>query len=314
VLALAVPFVVTDNGLLSGIVIAEILFITLIGLDVSMGYTGQVNLGQAGFMATGGYTSGYLAVTYGIDPVVATGAGVVVSVACALLLSAVTVRLRGLFLALATLAFGLLIDSLAIGLVDITGGPSGLIGIPPFSVGPVAFASPRDMHFLVVAVIAIVLAVMSSLMGGGFGRTLKAIRTDSLAAAALGVNVVRYKTIAFVLGAALASLAGSLYAFFFNFLSPEMVGTSRSLELVAMLVIGGEGTLAGGLFGSLLLTLVPVAFQPFAMYKTLITGALLVVSFLYLPGGVMGAVARVVSGGLPARGKAVGRPVPGGAR
>jgi len=83
-----------------------------------------------------------------------------------------------------------------------------------------------------------------------------------------------------------------------------MVGTSRSLELVAMLVIGGEGTLVGGLAGSLFLTLVPVAFQPFAMYKTLITGALLVVSFLYLPGGVTGALARVLSGALPLRGTA----------
>lgn len=312
--ALAVPFVVTDNGLLSGIVIAEILFLALVGLDVSMGYAGQVNLGQAAFMATGGYTSGYLAVNDGIDPVTATAAGVVVSVMCALLLSAVTLRLRGLYLALATLAFGLLVDSLATGLVDVTGGPSGLIGIPPFAVGPVEFGTPARMHLLVVAVIAVVLALMSGLLGGGFGRTLKAIRTDQLAAAALGVDVVRYKTVAFVLSAALASLAGSLYAFFFNFLSPDMVGTSRSLELVAMLVIGGEGTLFGALAGSMFLTLVPVAFQPFAMYKTLITGALLVVSFLYLPGGAAGALARMARGAVPAaRRKAVGRPLPGGA-
>ena len=127
-------------------------------------------------------------------------------------------------------------------------------------------------------------------MRSGFGRALKAIRTDQMAAAALGINVVRYKLAAFLISVTLASLAGSLYAFFFHFLSPDMVGTPRSLELVAMLVIGGEGTLVGGLFGASLLTLLPVIFAPLAIYKTFASGALLVSSFLYLPQGIFGAL------------------------
>jgi branched-chain amino acid transport system permease protein len=293
--AAAIPLVITDNGILSGLVIAAILFMTLMGLDVLMGYAGQVSLGQAGFMAIGGYTSGYLAINTEIAPVLSILAGIGVSLACALVLSVVTLRLRGLYLALATLAFGLLVDSCAVGFLDITGGPSGLVGIPSFSVGSFTFASPRAMYYLVLALDLIILIGLVGAMRSGFGRALKAIRSDQMAAAALGINTVRYKLAAFLISVTLASLAGSLYAFFFNFLAPEMVGTSRSLELVAMLIIGGESTLVGGLFGALLLTLLPVIFAPLAIYKTFASGALLVGSFLYLPQGIYGALIQMMT-------------------
>jgi branched-chain amino acid transport system permease protein len=293
VVAVLVPFAITDNGVMSGLVIAAILFMTLMGLDVLMGYAGQVSLGQAGFMAIGGYTSGYLAINYEITPVLSILAGIGVSLACALVLSVVTLRLRGLYLALATLAFGLLVDSCAVGFLDITGGPSGLVGIPSFSAAGFTFATPRAMYYLVLALDVVILIGLVGAMRSGFGRALKAIRSDQMAAAALGINTVRYKLAAFLISVTLASLAGSLYAFFFNFLSPEMVGTGRSLELVAMLIIGGESTLVGGLFGALLLTMLPTIFAPLAIYKTFASGALLVASFLYLPQGIYGALVQM---------------------
>ena len=295
IVAAFIPVVVTDNGIMSSLVIAAILFMALMGLDVLMGYAGQVSLGQAGFMAIGGYTSGYLAINYEVSPVLSIFAGIGVSLVCALVLSVVTLRLRGLYLALATLAFGLLIDSCAVGFVDITGGPSGLVGIPSFSVGRFTFASPRAMYYLVLALDIVILLGLFGAMRSGFGRALKAIRSDQMAAAALGINTVRYKLAAFLISVTLASLAGSLYAFFFNFLAPEMVGTSRSLELVAMLIIGGESTLAGGLFGALLLTLLPVIFAPLAIYKTFASGALLVISFLHLPQGIFGGLIQIMT-------------------
>lgn len=292
--AVLIPFVVTDNGIMSGLVIAAILFMTLMGLDVLMGYAGQVSLGQAGFMAIGGYTSGYLSINYELAPLLSILAGIAVSLACAAVLSVVTLRLRGLYLALATLAFGLLIDSCAVGFIDITGGPSGLVGIPHFAIGGFTFANPRAMYYLVLALDVVILIALVGALRSGFGRALKAIRSDQMAASALGVNIVRYKLAAFMISVTLASLSGSLYAFFFNFLSPEMVGTSRSLELVAMLIIGGESTLVGGLMGALLLTLLPVIFAPLAIYKTFASGALLVSSFLYLPQGLFGVVTQTL--------------------
>ena len=293
---LALPWLIPESsGLLSSLVITGILFIGVLGLDVLMGYAGQVSLGQAGFMAVGGYTAAILAVTYGWAPLAGTAAGILLSLLCALVLSLATMRLRGVYLALATLTFGLLIDSLAVGMMGVTGGPSGLVGIPSFSIGPVSFASPMSMYYLVVTLIVILLLLLRGGIRSGFGRALKAIRADQTAATALGIDVARYKVAAFAISAALASLSGSLYAFFFHYLSPEMVNTSRSLEMIAMLVIGGEGTLVGSLIGVGLLTLLPEIFQPFALYKRVAEGALLVLAFQYLPAGIYGSLAAALS-------------------
>ncbi len=307
--AMGLPWILPTGSLLGSLVITGILFIAVMGLNVLMGYAGQVSLGQAGFMAVGGYTAGWLAVQYDVAPLLGLLAGVALSLVCALALALITMRLRGLYLALATLAFGLLIDSLTVGLDTITGGPSGLVGIPPFSVGSYEFGTPTAMYYLVLGVIIASLLLLAGAMRSDFGRTLQAIRTDQTAAAALGINVARCKLAAFAISAIFASMAGSLYAFDFNFLAPEMVNTNRSLELVTMMIIGGEGTLVGPLLGAGLLTMLPTAFQSLSIYKTLANGALLVVFFLYLPEGIFGGLVRLLrSGGR--RGAQPAGPVP----
>ncbi|HEU5276218.1 MAG TPA: ABC transporter permease [Xanthobacteraceae bacterium] len=285
------PFLPLPGGLLASLVIALILFIAVLGLDVLMGYAGQVSLGHAGFMAVGGYAAAILATSYDWPPLAATLVALVLSVACALVLAAATRQLRGHYLALATLAFGLLIDSLAVGLFDLTGGPSGLVGIPAFTAAGLAFDTPQRMYYLALALSVVLVVMLEGGMRMGFGRALKAVRSDQLAAAALGVNVGRVKVVALCISAALASLSGSLYAFNFHFLSPEIVSTSRSFEMIAMLVLGGEGTLIGGFFGSLVLTLLPTLVQDFAVFKTAVEGAILVVIFLAMPEGLFGRVA-----------------------
>src|SRR6185312_1382650 len=129
---LVLPLVLPPGGLLNSLVITGILFIAVLGLDVVMGFAGQVNLGQSGFMAIGGYTASILATRYHVAPLIGIAAGMLLSLVCAFALSLITGRLRGLYLALATLAFGLLVDSLTVGLTETTGGPSGLVGIPSF--------------------------------------------------------------------------------------------------------------------------------------------------------------------------------------
>ena len=291
---LAVPVVTPDGEVLAALVIALILFVALIGLDVLMGYAGQVSLGQGGFMAIGGYTSAWLAVTYDTAPVLGLLAGMALAVLCALLLSLVTLRLRGLYLALATLAFGLLVESCVIGFDDVTGGPSGLVGIPAFSVAGFEFDTPQRMFLLVLGVAAVLVAAVSGVVASPFGRAMQAVRTDQLAAAALSIPVVRVKLAAFAFSAATAALAGGLLAFQFRFLSPDMVGAGRSFELVSMMVVGGEGTVIGPLLGSLLITLLPTLSQSLATWKTLGVGLLLVVFFLRLPEGLFGLVVRLV--------------------
>jgi branched-chain amino acid transport system permease protein len=299
--AAVLPLLIDEGGVLSSLVIAFILFIAVLGLDVVMGFAGQVSLGQAGFMAVGGYTAAILAATYGWPPLLGVLAGIALSLVCAIALALVTMRLRGAYLALATLTFGLLIDSLTVGMTETTGGPSGLVGIPSFAIGTVTFETPLKMYYLVLALIALLVLALAGGMRSSFGRALQAIRTDQMAAAALGINVPLYKTAAFAIAAALASLSGSLYAFDFHFLSPEMVSTPRSFEMIAMLVLGGEGTLVGGIVGAVLITLLPTLFQPLAAYKTMAEGAILVLAFQYLPEGLFGRLVRLLSRLAPAR-------------
>ncbi len=276
-------------GLVSSFTIAGVLFIALLGLDVLMGYCGQVSLGHAAFVATGAYTTAICCTRFSLPPLVAATAGLAVSLASATVVSLVTVRLRGNYMALATMAFGLLIDSLIVGVSDLTGGPSGVTGIPNFSIGNFVVAGPLANYYFVWGSAIVVLVVLLSALRSDFGRTLRAIRTDQTAALALGIDVPRYKLYAFLVGAACASIAGSLLAFDFQFLSPDMVDTQQSILFVTMLVIGGEGTLVGPVIGVLLLTLLPTAFQALASYKTVASGLLLVLALLYLPAGLYGA-------------------------
>jgi len=295
------------GGLLSSLVIAGIFYIALLGLDVILGYCGQVSLGHAAFMAMGGYTAAICSVKFGLPPLVGVLMGLVVSLACATVLSMVTVRLRGHYMALATLSFGLLIDTLTVGLSDWTGGPSGMTGIPNFSIGSYVFAGPVANYYLVWGVVVVGLIVLMNAMHSDFGRVLRSIKTDQTAALALGIDVPRYKLFAFLIGAAFASIAGSLLAFDFQFLSPDMVSTQQSFLIITMLVIGGEGTLVGPVIGVVLLTLLPTAFQFLANYKTLASGILLVTAMLYFPSGLYGGftslIRRFTGGSSPTRQK-----------
>jgi branched-chain amino acid transport system permease protein len=287
------PFLVSAQ-LLSSLVIAGIIYIALLGLDVLMGYCGLVSLGNAAFMATGGYTAAICCIDFHLPPLVGMLAGLAVSLVCASILSFVTVKLRGLYMALATLSFGLLIDSLALGMRDLTGGPSGLPGIPSFSIGSLVFASPMANYYLVWGIVVVSLVVLANAMRSDFGRALRAIHTDQTAALALGVDVPRYKLYAFLIGAAFASISGSLLAFDFHFISPTMVSTDQSFLLVTMLIIGGEATLVGPVIGVILLTLLPTLFQFLDTYKTMASGFLLVAALLYFPSGLYGGFTSLI--------------------
>ena len=287
------PFVL-GTGTLSSLVIVGVVFIAVMGLDVLMGFAGQISLGHAAFLAIGGYVAAIASAKYNVPPLLGLVMGLIASLICAAGLSFVTVRLRGHYMALATLAFGLLVDSLTIGLSDLTGGPSGLTGIPHFSIGSFVFADQRSNYYLVWGVAIGIFLLLANILRSDFGRSLRAIRTDQTAALALGIDVPRYKFYAFLISAACASIAGGLYAYYFQFFSPEMVSTPRSFEFVTMLVIGGEATLAGPIFGVLLIVLLPTVIQPLANAKTLFSGLILVGGLLYMPAGILGAITSLV--------------------
>jgi len=268
--------------------------LTIVGLDLLTGVAGQVSLGQAGFMAIGGYTSAILAVHYNVPTLVGLIAGAAGSALVAAVLGVVCGRLRGMYLAIVTLAFGILVEALANGL-NITGGPSGIAGIPPFSVGGFSFDTDTRMFYLVWILVAVALVLSANLIRSNRGRILRAMHGDQVGARSLGLHVTRAKVAVFVISACIASVAGSLYASYFRYLSPDQVGSAQSLTLITMLAIGGMGTLFGPLIGVALLTYLPLVSQSIANYSMLITGVLLVLFLRYLPAGIWGAVLEGVS-------------------
>ncbi|MEA2393523.1 MAG: branched-chain amino acid transport system permease protein livM, partial [Solirubrobacteraceae bacterium] len=278
--------------------------LTIIGLDLLTGIAGQVSLGQAAFMAVGGYAYGILTVRHHVPPLAALVAGVAASAAVAGVLGAVSTRLRGLYLAIVTLAFGILVESVANGL-DVTGGPSGLVGIPVFSVAGFSFDTDTRFYYLIWGLVGVSVVLVANLVRSGRGRILRAMNGDDVGARSLGLRTPRAKAAVFMLSACLAAVAGSLYASYFRYLSPDMVGSQTSLEIITMLVIGGLGTLIGPMIGVALLTYLPVASQSFANYAPLVTGVLLVLFLRYLPGGLYGAFLEVVT-----RARRLGRRAP----
>jgi branched-chain amino acid transport system permease protein len=298
VLAVVMIFMprIIPAGDMRAVNITGIFCLTIVGLDLLTGVAGQVSLGQAGFMAIGGYLSAILAVHYQLPTLVGLLAGMGGSALVAVVVGIVCGRLRGMYLAIITLAFGILVEAVANGLT-ITGGPSGLAGIPPFSVAGYAFDTDTRFFYLIWALVAVALVLSANFVRSNRGRILRAMHGDQTGARSLGLHVTRAKVSVFVISACMASIAGSLYASYFRYLSPDQVGSSESLQLITMLVIGGMGTLFGPLIGVALLTYLPLASQSFANYSILVTGVLLVLFLRYLPAGIWGAVLEAVARG-----------------
>ncbi|HWG14963.1 MAG TPA: branched-chain amino acid ABC transporter permease/ATP-binding protein [Streptosporangiaceae bacterium] len=294
-IGVAVPWVI-PAGDMRALNITGIFCLTIVGLDLLTGIAGQVSLGQAGFMAVGGYMTAILSVRYHIPTLVGLVIGMAGSALVAVVLGLVCGRLRGMYLAITTLAFGILVEAMANGL-SITGGPSGIGGIPAFSVAGFAFDSDLRFYYLIWALVAVALVLVANFVRSNRGRILRAMHGDQAGARSLGLNITRAKISVFVISACLASIAGSLYASYFRYLSPDQVGSSESLQLITMLVIGGMGTLFGPLIGVALLTYLPLESQSIANYSMLLTGVLLVLFLRYLPAGIWGGVLEVISRG-----------------
>lgn len=286
------PFLVP--GWIGLLVIAGIFFLIVLGLNLLMGYAGQVSLGQTLFMAIGGYGAGLLTLAWHWPTTVAMIVMAGISALVAAGLGAVFLRLRGYYLALATLGLAVITESLAAGLTDFTGGPSGLVGIPSLQVGSLVFFSDEANYYLLLVLCGLGAWFVGNLQRSQTGRALSAIAADPAAATMLGINASRYKTSAFVVSAVYASLGGSLYAYYLRFISPEVVGVTVAFSIVIMLALGGARTLVGPLLGALVLQGLPEFGQSFATWSPFVAGVVLIVVITYLPHGVWGSIKKLV--------------------
>ena len=252
--------------------------ILALGLNLIIGFTGQFSLGHAGFMSIGAYAC---AITLKQMPSM-TGlflgmiVGILLTSAVALIVAIPTLRLRGDYLAIATLGFAEVIR-IAIQNLEITGGPAGLSNIPKLTTFPLVF------FFIVVSVLIIHNFIRSS-----HGRACVSVREDEIASESMGVNTTKYKTIAFVIGAALASIAGSLFASYFYVLKPTTFGFMKSIDILVIVVFGGMGSLSGSILSAIVLGIINLVFQSYSEIRMILYALAIIAIMVYRPKGLFG--------------------------
>ena len=298
VLVAITPLCIHNNYWLGVLAFIAIYTIVAVGLNLLMGYAGQASLGHAAFFGIGAYTTAILTTHHHVSPWLALLAGILISSAIAYLVGVPCLRLRGHYLAMATLGFGWIIYIVMVHWDTLTGGTSGIESIPKLAIGPLVFDTDTKRFYLTWVFTIAMLVLSANIVNSRVGRALRAVHSSERAAATLGVNIARYKVQVFVLSAAFAALAGSLYAHVVNFISPNTFGFIVSVELVVMVVIGGMASVWGALLGAGSITLLnewlrTVSQQLAAALHTgtleldmIAYGAILVLVMVFMPSGL----------------------------
>ncbi len=291
---LALPLGLGNSYYLNVLVFVGIYSLITIGLSLLMGYTGQISLGHAAFFGLGAYTSGVLSTKFGVSPWLALLAAIFVTGGIAFLIAAPALKLKGHYLAMATLAFGYIVFIVFNQASSLTGGPSGFGQIPRFRLGNFLLRSDVHYYYLVWTLVIVVLLVSLNIIHSRVGRALRSIHEGELTANIMGVNTAKYKIQVFVLSAVYASLAGSLYAHFITFLNPTPFGFHFSIVFVAMVAVGGMASVWGAMIGAALLTILPEYLRAFHDYDILIYGSILLLIMMFLPQGLFAGILSLI--------------------
>jgi branched-chain amino acid transport system permease protein len=277
-------------------VFAGIYCLITIGLSLLMGYAGQISIGHAAFFGIGAYISAILTVRYGFNPWACMCIGMAVTAAVALLVGTPSLKLKGHYLAMATLAFGIIIFIIFNEETEWTGGPDGMAGIPGLSIFGFALDSVEKYFYLVWSFVLAAFVFTVNVIQSGTGRALRAIHVSEPASSAMGVDVSRFKILVFVYSAVLASLAGSLYAHYLNFVNPSSFDLFFSIKLLIMIALGGMHNIWGAVIGAALITFLNYEWlHYFEEFEVIVYGAILLLVTIFLPNGLVG-VPGIVKG------------------
>lgn len=257
-----------------------------LGLNMLMGYAGQISLGHAAFYGIGAYTTAILTVHLNWSPWLALPAAVLLTALVAFLVALPMLKLSGYYLGMGTLGFGMIIYILIRQWTTVTGGDSGLVGIPFLAMGPYSLASGKTYFYLVWGVVLVSFLICERLVDSRVGRALRAIHDGEQVAAAMGIDTSRLKTGVFVLSAIFAALAGFLYAHLVSFISPNSFDFLVSIRLVTMVVVGGMASIWGSLLGASLLTILPEWLHVFSDFEMIVYGLILMTIMIFLPQGL----------------------------
>lgn len=296
------PVFVRSPYLLTIMIFIGLNTILTVGLCLLMGYAGQISLGHAAFYGLGAYTSAIATAKYGLSPWLGLPLSMALTGGVAFVIARPIFKLRGNYLAMATLGFGYIIYIFFNEAASLTDGPSGLTGVPYFSIAGWAFDRDIKYYYLVWGMAVVVLLASLNIISSRVGRALRAIHTSEVAAASVGVNIDRLKVQVFMISAAFAGLAGSLYAHYITFVNPSPFGFHFSVMLVVMAAVGGLATVWGALFGAALITMLTEALRAVvpgfvghasAEYEIIAFGIILMLVMIFMPQGMVQGVVDI---------------------
>jgi branched-chain amino acid transport system permease protein len=290
------PLIFQDSYWRANLIVCAINVMLAIGLDFILGYAGQLNLGHSAFYGIGAYVSTLLIMELGVPFWMAFAVGIVLSGAAGMALAIFAVRLRGHYLAIASLGFAVIVHQVLLNWISLTQGPLGIYAIkpPPAIALPalpvISFSNTANMLYLVAGFAFLFYLLLDALVRSPIGDTLTAIREDEVSAASFGINCTAWKVFAFGIGSAVAGAAGAFYASFVGTLVPDAFIITESFTILAMVIVGGMGTLIGPVCGAILLTILPELLRGFGDFRLVLYGAALTLVVLFMPGGIVQAV------------------------
>ena len=287
---LVLPWVVPNSYYMDLAIRIGINAIIVIGLNLLIGFAGQISLGHAGFLGIGAYASAVLPTHFAWHPLLAMGAGAVATAVIAGLVARPIFKLKGNYLAMATLGLGIIINIALRNEAQWTGGPDGM-AVPAMSVFGFELSSDKHWYWVVATLLAFSVWASLNLIDSPFGRALRALHGSEVASQVVGVNIVRYKVTIFVMSAVFASIMGSITAHYMAFVTPNFADFFHSVELVTMVVVGGMASVFGSIIGAVLLTALPQALATFEGWETVVFGAVLMLCMIFLPKGLVPTLA-----------------------
>ncbi|MCA1927539.1 MAG: branched-chain amino acid ABC transporter permease [Calditerrivibrio sp.] len=263
-------------------------------LNILFGYAGIISLGQAAFFGIGAYTTGILTVHFGINPFLTILIGAFISFVVAYIVGFPTLKLHGHYLAMATLGFGMIVYILFNEFTDITGGPSGLVGIAKLSIFGILI-DDESKFYIFFSVIFVGFSILLELFDKSFySYKLKFIKESESASKSFGINVSKVKLIVFATTSMFSAVVGSLFAFYSGFISPVSFSLKYSIDLFVMATLGGLGSITGGTLGAALLTVFPELISNFEDYEMIIYGSLLAIIVMFFPQGISGLIKKML--------------------
>ena len=286
------PLFLSNKYFYDIVVLVGLNAIVCVGLNLLIGYAGQISLGHAGFFGAGAYGSAILASRFGWPPLAAMLSTTLAVALLAYLVGRPILRLKGHYLAMATLGMGIIVFMVITTEDAYTGGPDG-IAVVPFSIGGFVLQGERLWYWVVGALLLLAVWLAQNLIDSPAGRALRALHSSEVGAEVVGINAAEHKVMVFVISAVFASVAGSLAAHYSGFITPGKATFLHSIELVTMVVFGGMASTFGAVVGAAVLTTLPQFLAVFEDYEMMVFGAVMMGTMIFMPRGVVPSIARL---------------------